>query len=89
MNVDRNERLFIEEEGKNVDAAVNLALEKLKVTRELADVEILAAGSKGFLNMIGGKKAKVRVTIRNEAWQEKVRTHECLGMIELGEVHKG
>jgi spoIIIJ-associated protein len=81
MNVDRNERLYIEEEAKNVDAAVNLALEKLKITRELADVEVLDAGSKGFLNMIGGKNAKVRVTIRYEAWQEKVKI-VVLGLME-------
>ena len=46
MNVDRNQRLYIEEEGKSVDEAVNLALAKLKVTRDLADVEILDAGRK-------------------------------------------
>jgi len=81
MNVDRNERLYIEEEGKSVDEAVNLALEKLKVTRDVADVEILDTGSKGFLNIIGGKNARVRVTIRNEAWQEKVRT-VVMGLME-------
>lgn len=81
MNVDRNERLYVEEEGKNVDEAVNLALERLKVTRDLADVEVLDAGSKGFLNMIGGKNARVRVTIRDEAWQEKVRA-VVMGLME-------
>jgi spoIIIJ-associated protein len=73
MNVDREQPLCIEQEGKDVDEAVRLALERLKVARELADVEVLEVGSKGFLNMIGGKSAKVRVTIRDEAWHEKVR----------------
>lgn len=73
MNGDGGERTFIEEEGKSVDEAVDSALERLKITRDLAEIEILEAGSKGFLNMIGGKKARVRVTVRDEAWQEKAR----------------
>jgi spoIIIJ-associated protein len=62
----------VEEEAKTVDEAVNKALKKLEVTRDLADVEVLEAGSKGLFNMIGGKNAKVRVTIRSDAWQERV-----------------
>jgi spoIIIJ-associated protein len=74
MNVERNERLSVEEESKSVEGAVEKALVKLRVPREMVNVEVLEQGSKGFLNMIGAKNARVRVTIRDEAWQEKVRS---------------
>lgn len=64
---------YIEEEGKTVDDAVEKALDKLKVSRDLVDVEVLDAGSKGFLNVIGGKNARVRVAVRDGVWEERVR----------------
>lgn len=81
MTGDRFEEPHIEEEGKSVAEAVQKALERLKITRDLVDIEVLEAGSKGFLNMIGGKRAKVRVTVRSEAWQEQVR-EVVVGLME-------
>jgi len=53
----------IEETGKNIDEATRLALEKLGVTEDEVDVEILEEGSKGLLGL-GRTPARVRVTIR-------------------------
>jgi spoIIIJ-associated protein len=73
MNGEPNGREYIEEEGKTVDDAVEKALEKLRVSRDMVDVEVLDPGSKGFLNMIGGKDARVRVTVHGGVWEERVR----------------
>ena len=73
MTAELNERQCIEEEGRSVDDAIRKALDALKVTRDSVDVEVLDAGSKGFLNMIGGKNARVRVTVRDGAWLERVK----------------
>ena len=51
--------------GVDVDTAVELALQELKLTRDEVNVEILEESSKGFLG-IGSKLAKVRVTPKND-----------------------
>jgi spoIIIJ-associated protein len=54
----------IEQTGKNIEQATQLALAKLGVTEDQVDVEILDEGSKGFLGL-GQSPAKVRVTVKN------------------------
>lgn len=51
--------------GVDVDTAVELALQELKLTRDEVNVEVLEESSKGFLG-IGSKLAKVRVTPKND-----------------------
>jgi spoIIIJ-associated protein len=53
----------IEQTGKNIDEATRLALERLRVTEDEVDVEILEEGSKGFLGL-GQTPARVRVTVK-------------------------
>src|SRR5262245_4187789 len=53
----------VEAEGRTIDEAVAEALKQLQVEREQAEIEILAQATKGFLG-IGGKKARVRATLR-------------------------
>ncbi len=55
---------FSEKMGKNVEEAVALALEDLKVTIDQVNVEVIEEPSKGFLG-IGSKFARVKVTIRD------------------------
>ena len=55
---------IIETIGKTVEDAINNALIELKVTIDKVEVETLEQGSKGFLNIIGVKPAKVRVTVK-------------------------
>ena len=52
----------IEVEGKTVEVAIKIALNKLNLSRNQAEIEILAEGEKGLFGMPGGKLAKVRVT---------------------------
>lgn len=56
----------IEMSGKNVDEAVNSALNELNLTRDKVEVEILDEGSKGLFNLIGTKPAKVKVTVKKD-----------------------
>lgn len=51
--------------GVDVDTAVELALQELKLTKDEVNVEVLEESSKGFLG-IGSKLAKVRVTPKND-----------------------
>ncbi|MBU3190055.1 protein jag [Clostridium bowmanii] len=61
---------IIEIMGKNVEDAINNALKELKVTRDKVKIETLDEGSKGFLNIIGVKPAKVRVTVKRDSSYE-------------------
>ncbi|MBU3144574.1 RNA-binding cell elongation regulator Jag/EloR [Clostridium sp. CF012] len=61
---------IIEIMGKNVEDAINNALLELKVTRDKVKVETLDEGSRGFLNIIGVKPAKIRVTVKRDGLYE-------------------
>jgi len=52
-----------EAEGTTLDEAIANALRQLQVERERVEIEVLAQPTKGFLG-IGGKKARVRATLR-------------------------
>lgn len=56
----------IEMTGKTTDDAIKNALQELSLTEDKVTVEILEEGSKGFLNIIGVKPARVRVTIKRD-----------------------
>ncbi len=53
----------VETEADTIDAAIAAALQTLGVSRDRVEVEILASAARGFFG-IGGRKAKVRATLR-------------------------
>ena len=55
---------FIEKTAKTVEEAKQAALAELGIREDEADIEIIEEASKGFLGLIGGHDAKVRVTVR-------------------------
>ncbi|MBW9173246.1 RNA-binding cell elongation regulator Jag/EloR [Clostridium estertheticum] len=61
---------IIEMMGKNVEDAISKSLDELKVTRDKVEIETLDEGSKGFLNIIGVKPAKIRVTVKRDSLKE-------------------
>ena len=61
---------IIEMMGKTVEDAINNALTELKVTRDKVEVETIDEGSKGFLNIIGVKPAKIKVTVKRDSLYE-------------------
>lgn len=58
-----NERTTLEKIAGTVDDAVAEGLAELGVTADAVEVEVLDAGSRGLLG-IGGRQARVRLTIR-------------------------
>lgn len=62
----------IEQEGKTVQEAIDLALKELSVTRDEVKVEILGEGNKGLFGMIGSKLAKVKVTKEADPFKKAV-----------------
>ena len=53
-------------EGKTVDHAIELACEELHCSKEDLEITIITKGSTGLFGL-GGKKAKIEVTLRPEA----------------------
>src|SRR6266404_5505859 len=53
----------IESEGDTIDQAIENALRALNVTRDRVEIEILTGATRGLLGF-GGKKARVRATVR-------------------------
>lgn len=60
----------IEVEGKTVEEALDKALTELGLTKENVNVEVLEQGSKGLFNVIGVKRAKIRVTSKYDYIEE-------------------
>lgn len=56
--------------GKNVDEALEKALHQLNATKDEVKVEVIDEGVKGFLNIIGSKPAKIRVTLKKNCVDE-------------------
>lgn len=54
---------FVEAEGQTIDDAIERALQLLGVSRDKADIEIVANAARGLFGF-GGRRAKVRATLR-------------------------
>ncbi len=63
-----NERTTLEVIAPTVDEAVTRGLADLGLSQEAVDVEILDSGSRGLLG-IGGRQARVRLTIKKDTPQ--------------------
>ncbi|MGB9597956.1 MAG: RNA-binding cell elongation regulator Jag/EloR [Candidatus Poribacteria bacterium] len=57
---------YVEQEGKTIEEAVELALQELGVSREQVKVTVLSEGTKGLFGL-GSKPCKVRVTIKEDS----------------------
>lgn len=56
----------IEMTGKTVEDALKNALKQLNTTEDKVEYEVLDEGSKGFLNLIGTKQAKILVKVKRD-----------------------
>ena len=63
---------MLETTGKNVKEALENALKELKLTEDKIEYEVLDEGSRGFLNIIGTKPAKILVKVKRD-YKEEVR----------------
>jgi len=57
-------------EGKTTEEAISNACQHLNVTREDVDVEIIEPSSAGIFGLVGGRKAKIRVTVTKDEVQQ-------------------
>lgn len=57
----------VETTGKTVEEALKNALKELNTTEDKVEYKVLEEASKGFLNLIGTKPAKVLVTVKNDS----------------------
>jgi spoIIIJ-associated protein len=53
-------------EGKNDEDAIENACRQLNLSREEFDIEIIEPGSAGIFGLVGGRKAKIRVSVTKE-----------------------
>jgi len=63
----------IEIEGKTVEDAIKRACERLKVSREALKVEIITDGSSRLFGLVGGRKARIRVWLREVNRADRAR----------------
>ena len=61
---------IIEMTGKTVDEALKKALNQLNLTEDKVEVEVIQESSKGFLNLIGNKPAKILVKVKRDYIQD-------------------
>jgi len=57
----------VEGSGRNVEEAVEEALRELGVSRERVDVEVLEEPSRGLFGILGSRRARVRVMLKETA----------------------
>jgi spoIIIJ-associated protein len=57
---------FFEFEGKTTEEAIEQACEHFQLSQESLDIEIISVGSPGLFGL-GGRKARVRVSLRDES----------------------
>ena len=62
----------LEMTGKTLNEALENALKSLNLTEDKVEYEVLDEGSKGFLNLIGTKPAKILVKVKRD-YKEEVR----------------
>jgi spoIIIJ-associated protein len=53
-------------EGKTTEDAINNACHELNLPRDEMDIEIMEPGSAGVFGIVGGRKAKIKVTISKD-----------------------
>jgi spoIIIJ-associated protein len=54
------------DEGKNVDEAIEKGLERLGLTRDQVEVDVLEEGARGVLGLVGVKQAKVVIRRKDD-----------------------
>jgi spoIIIJ-associated protein len=52
-------------EGKNTEEAVENACRQLELSQDEIDVEIVEPGSAGIFGLVGGRKARIKVTLKS------------------------
>jgi spoIIIJ-associated protein len=65
---------FVEMTGKTVEEALAAALAELQTTKDNVEVEILEEAKDALFGLFGGRKAKIRVTVKASAEEAVAET---------------
>ncbi|ACA55399.1 RNA-binding cell elongation regulator Jag/EloR [Clostridium botulinum] len=68
----------IEMTGKNIEEAINHGLKELNTSEDKVEIKVIDEGSKGFLNFIGTRPAKIEMKLKKD-YEKEVR--DFLGSI--------
>lgn len=63
---------FIEMTGKTIEDAINHGLMELNTSKDKVEIKIIDEGSKGFLNFIGTRPAKIEIKLKKD-YEKEVR----------------
>lgn len=69
------------DEGKTVDDAIEKGLQRLGLARDEVDVEVLKKGSRGMLNLIGARQAKVIIRRKDNSAEVTAKLEEMVSNI--------
>ncbi len=58
-------------EAKTTEEAIDAACKELKASKDEMSIEVLEPGSAGIFGLVGGRKAKIRVSLSNDEITEK------------------
>lgn len=83
---------LIRQEGKSVEEAIAMALEKLGLKEDEVDIKVIDEGSKGLLGLIGARDAVVEVRVKvnpaktgREFLESILPKMACQGKVEVDE----
>jgi spoIIIJ-associated protein len=62
----------IESSAKTIEDAIRQGLEKLNVSLGDVTIDIIHEGTKGFFGLVGGKEAKVRLTVKESEQEDDI-----------------
>jgi spoIIIJ-associated protein len=64
---------FLDKTGKTVEEALQAGLAELGLPAERVEVEVLEEASKGLFGLIGGKPARIRITVKKQYVADQAR----------------
>lgn len=62
----------IEMTGKTIEEAINHGLKELNTSKDKVEIKVIDEGSKGFLNFIGTRPAKIEMKLKKD-YEKEVR----------------
>lgn len=74
---------YVETEGNSIDDAIDRALAELGASRDKVDIEILSNSARGLFGF-GGKRARVRATLRTPLEATAAEPFEAVARLQTG-----
>ncbi|MDD5204485.1 MAG: protein jag [Desulfobacterales bacterium] len=71
-------------EGKTTEEAIKNASRELNIPEEDLDIDIIEPGSAGIFGLVGGKKARIKVHMKEAETEERSETEEAVDYEETG-----